>query len=119
LDTILIGDAAARLRELPPASIDCIITSPPYFGLRDYGQAGQLGLEPHVSAWVARLRLVFAAAALAWIAAELSPPASRKSEAAARRQGRLAATWPAGADRPTSSHAAGRVRWLAWRSRWW
>lgn len=34
-NAILIDDALARLRELPDASIDCVITSPPYFGLRD------------------------------------------------------------------------------------
>lgn len=47
-NTILLGDAADRLRELPPASVDCVITSPPYFRLRDYQVDGQLGLDrPH------------------------------------------------------------------------
>jgi site-specific DNA-methyltransferase (adenine-specific) len=63
LNSVLLGDAAKRLRELPPMSVDCIITSPPYFGLRNYGQDGQLGLEPSVEAWVAALRAVFAEAA--------------------------------------------------------
>ncbi|MGH3924906.1 MAG: DNA-methyltransferase, partial [Pseudonocardiaceae bacterium] len=49
---VLIGDARARLRELPDASVDCVITSPPYFGLRDYAVDGQLGAEGHVDAWV-------------------------------------------------------------------
>jgi DNA modification methylase len=53
---ILIGDARQRLRELPNASVDCVITSPPYFGLRNYGMAAQLGLEPNVEAWVGNLR---------------------------------------------------------------
>ena len=36
-NAVLIGDALTRLRDLPDESIDCVITSPPYFGLRDYG----------------------------------------------------------------------------------
>lgn len=42
---ILIGDARDKLRELPDASVHCCVTSPPYFGLRDYGCEGQMGLE--------------------------------------------------------------------------
>jgi DNA modification methylase len=42
---ILIGDARERLRELPDTRVNCCVTSPPYFGLRDYGHAGQMGLE--------------------------------------------------------------------------
>ncbi|WP_117210596.1 DNA-methyltransferase [Allorhizocola rhizosphaerae] len=52
---ILIGDARTRLKELPPQSIDCCITSPPYYQLRDYGQKEQLGLESTVDAWAANL----------------------------------------------------------------
>jgi len=40
------GDALASLRTLPDQSVNCIVTSPPYFGLRDYGVEGQMGLEP-------------------------------------------------------------------------
>jgi DNA modification methylase len=58
-NTILIGHAAARLRELPSASIDCAITSPPYFQLRNYQAPGQIGLEANVDGWVAALRPVF------------------------------------------------------------
>ncbi|MGI8491557.1 MAG: DNA-methyltransferase, partial [Acidimicrobiales bacterium] len=57
-NTILVGDAAARLRQLPTASIDCVITSPPYYRLRDYGVPQQLGLEATVEAWVTELRAV-------------------------------------------------------------
>ncbi len=46
-NTILTGDALARLSELPASSVDTVVTSPPYFQLRDYGAAGQLGLEPN------------------------------------------------------------------------
>ncbi len=43
---ILQGDVLDKLKEIPTKSIDCIISSPPYWGLRDYGVDGQLGLEP-------------------------------------------------------------------------
>jgi site-specific DNA-methyltransferase (adenine-specific) len=62
-NTILVGDATERLRQLPATSIDCIITSPPYFQLRNYHASGQIGLEPHVDGWVTALRDVFAEAA--------------------------------------------------------
>jgi len=44
--SILIGDVREKLRELPTAHFDCVVTSPPYWGLRDYGVPGQIGLEP-------------------------------------------------------------------------
>jgi site-specific DNA-methyltransferase (adenine-specific) len=55
---VLIGDAHQQLRTLPDASIDMALTSPPYFRLRDYGIAGQLGLEEHVQDWVNQLQAV-------------------------------------------------------------
>lgn len=55
---ILVGDARQRLAELPDASVDTVITSPPYFALRDYGHDGQLGLEPSVNGWVQDLLTV-------------------------------------------------------------
>ena len=42
----LQGDVFDKLKELNDNSIDCVVTSPPYWGLRDYGVPGQLGLEP-------------------------------------------------------------------------
>ncbi|MEV6871453.1 site-specific DNA-methyltransferase [Amycolatopsis sp. NPDC051128] len=57
-NTILIGDVRERLAELPAASVDTIITSPPYFGVRNYGHEQQLGAEPDVEGWVNGLRLV-------------------------------------------------------------
>jgi DNA modification methylase len=51
-NTILTGDAATRLRELPDESIDCVVTSPPFYNLRSYGVDGQLGLEETVEQWV-------------------------------------------------------------------
>jgi site-specific DNA-methyltransferase (adenine-specific) len=54
-NAILLGDSLDRLRELPDSSIDAVLTSPPYFRLRNYGADGQLGLEPHVDQWIERL----------------------------------------------------------------
>lgn len=56
---ILIGDCRERLRELPDASVNCCVTSPPYFGLRDYGVEGQMGLEPTPDEFVAGMVEVF------------------------------------------------------------
>ena len=53
---ILVGDARRQLAVLPDASADMVLTSPPYFLLRDYQVSGQLGLEPTVTEWVANLR---------------------------------------------------------------
>lgn len=60
--TLLLGDALDVLRTLPTASVDCIVTSPPYYGLRDYGTPGQYGLEPTPTAYVETLRVLFAEA---------------------------------------------------------
>lgn len=49
---ILAGDASRQLQRLPEASVDMVLTSPPYFRLRDYDVDGQLGLETHVDEWV-------------------------------------------------------------------
>ena len=42
---IITGDALDQLRGLPDASVHCCVTSPPYYGLRDYGVDGQVGKE--------------------------------------------------------------------------
>jgi DNA modification methylase len=57
--TILCGDCRDVLRELPAASVHCVVTSPPYWGLRDYGTVGQIGLEPVPDAYVATMVEVF------------------------------------------------------------
>lgn len=54
-----VGDALVRLREIPDASVHCCATSPPYFGLRDYGIDGQIGLEETPKEYVAKLVEVF------------------------------------------------------------
>jgi DNA modification methylase len=58
--TILKGDCREVLRELPAESVHCVVTSPPYFGLRDYGVAGQIGLEPTPAGFVTELVNLFA-----------------------------------------------------------
>lgn len=57
--TIFCGDAKSVLSTLPDESINCCVTSPPYFGLRDYGMAGQIGLESTPGEYVASLVAVF------------------------------------------------------------
>lgn len=56
---ILIGDVFDKLRELPSDSFDCVVTSPPYWQLRDYDVAGQIGLEPTLAEHLAVLVAVF------------------------------------------------------------
>lgn len=56
---VLNGDCREVLRELPDASVQCCVTSPPYFGLRDYGADGQLGLEETPDAFVQNIVGVF------------------------------------------------------------
>jgi DNA modification methylase len=56
---ILIGDARKRLAELPSGSVRTCITSPPYFGLRDYGESDQMGLEETPEAYVEEMVFLF------------------------------------------------------------
>lgn len=57
--TILVGDVRERLSDLATASAQCCVTSPPFWGLRDYGQDGQLGLEATPEEYVANMVEVF------------------------------------------------------------
>lgn len=57
--TVYVGDALQTLRTLRPESVDCVVTSPPYWALRDYGTEGQLGLEKSPDDYVAHLVEVF------------------------------------------------------------
>ena len=59
---ILQGDAVEVLRDLPDSFVHCIVTSPPYWGLRDYGVDGQIGLEATPDEYVARMVAVFSEA---------------------------------------------------------
>jgi site-specific DNA-methyltransferase (adenine-specific) len=56
---ILIGDVREKLKELPDQSVNCCVTSPPYWGLRDYGNDDQIGLEQDPNAFIAELVAVF------------------------------------------------------------
>lgn len=57
--TILIGDVRAKLAELPDESVHCVVTSPPYWGLRCYGVDGQLGQEPTLGEHIETMVSVF------------------------------------------------------------
>ena len=53
---ILRGDCRGLLATLPDESVHCVVTSPPYWGLRDYNVAGQIGLEPSFAEYVETMR---------------------------------------------------------------
>jgi DNA modification methylase len=57
---VVTGDVRERVADLPDQSVQCVVTSPPYWGLRDYGHVGQIGLEASPEAYVSSLREVFA-----------------------------------------------------------
>lgn len=56
---ILIGDVREQLKQLADQSVNCVVTSPPYWGLRDYGNDGQIGLEQTPDAFITELVAVF------------------------------------------------------------
>lgn len=57
--TLHHGDSLEVARTLAAGSVDCIVTSPPYYGLRDYGSEGQYGLEETPAAYVETMRALF------------------------------------------------------------
>jgi len=59
MNKIIQGDALEVLKTLENESIDCVITSPPYWALRDYGVEGQLGLEPTFQEYITKLCDIF------------------------------------------------------------
>lgn len=59
MEKIICGDSKEVLKTLDAESVDCCITSPPYFGLRDYGMEGQIGLEETPEAYVTKLVEIF------------------------------------------------------------
>lgn len=59
LNTIYQGDCLEILKTFPDESINCVVTSPPYWGLRDYGHNGQLGLEKSPELYVEKLATLF------------------------------------------------------------
>lgn len=56
---LFIGDCKESMHKLPDQSVHCCVTSPPYFGLRDYGVEGQIGLEQRAPEYVKNLVSVF------------------------------------------------------------
>lgn len=54
-----LGDCLTVMKAIPDGSVNCCVTSPPYFGLRDYGVDGQIGLEPTPDEFVSALVAVF------------------------------------------------------------
>lgn len=59
MNKIYQGDSLAILKKMPDASIDCCVTSPPYYGLRDYGAKAQIGLEETPELFIIKLVQVF------------------------------------------------------------
>ena len=59
---IIESDAMVALQRLPSESVQCIVTSPPYWGLRDYGIEGQIGLEEKLQQYINRLTSIFSEA---------------------------------------------------------
>jgi site-specific DNA-methyltransferase (adenine-specific) len=57
--TLFEGDALTVIRRLPSNSVRCVVTSPPYWGLRDYGLEGQIGLEPTLPQFIHHLVTIF------------------------------------------------------------
>jgi len=57
--TMYMDDCREMLPQLPDESVHCVVTSPPYWGLRDYGIVGQIGLEPDFHSYVANMVEVF------------------------------------------------------------
>jgi len=59
INKVICGDSLEVLKQMPDEFVDCVITSPPYWGLRDYGVEGQLGLEPTFQEYIKKLCDIF------------------------------------------------------------
>jgi DNA modification methylase len=59
INKIIWGDALKTLKRFSDESVDCVVTSPPYWALRDYGVKGQIGLESSVEEYLEKLLAVF------------------------------------------------------------
>ena len=57
---IMMGDCLEELAKLPAESIHCLVTSPPYWGLRDYGIANQIGAEMELDQYIDHIAAVIA-----------------------------------------------------------
>ncbi len=56
---VINGDALSVLRRMPDESVHCVVTSPPYWALRDYGVDGQIGIEATLDEYIERIVAVF------------------------------------------------------------
>jgi site-specific DNA-methyltransferase (adenine-specific) len=123
---LVLGDAAAALAALPDASADCVVTSPPYWGLRDYQVTGQYGLEPTLEAYVAsltgvfdQLRRVLAPTGTLWLNLADTYGGSWANYIAAGSNSRTAqqrATWPQGNTRPPQARSRPKdLQAVPWR----
>jgi len=102
--TLLLGDCRQVMRELPAESVSCIVTSPPFWGLRKYecpdsvwadGWRGQLGLEPtvqlyieHTMAWIREVKRVLRKDGVFWLDIGDSRGGSGKGQMGDGSQGR-------------------------------
>ena len=59
LNKVYLGDSLEIIKTFPDESVDCVVTSPPYYALRDYGIDGQIGLENTPQGYIERLVSVF------------------------------------------------------------
>ena len=59
MNQLVLGDCLSELKNLPDQSVNCVVTSPPYWNLRDYGIEGQLGLEPTFAEYIDKLCNIF------------------------------------------------------------
>ena len=116
--TLYHGDSLATLRQLDSASVDCCVTSPPYYGLRDYGQAGQYGLEESPAQYVETIRALFSEVrrvladdGTLWLNLGDSYAAGSRSSYAStgKAAGRV------GASRPTSNLPGKNLLGIPWR----
>lgn len=90
---IIVGDCRHVLSGMEPESVDCCVTSPPYWGLRDYGIKEQIGLEPCVDAWVAEIVAVMEGVRRG-VGIELNPAYARLAEERIHDQCGLLASTP-------------------------
>jgi DNA modification methylase len=58
-NVIINDDALTALKSFPDNSIDCVVTSPPYYGLRDYGHGNQIGLEKSPQEYISKILTIF------------------------------------------------------------
>ena len=116
--TLYHGDSLATLRQMDSASVDCCVTSPPYYGLRDYGQEGQYGLEESPAEYVETMRALFSEVrrvladdGTLWLNLGDSYAAGSRSSYAStgKAAGRV------GASRPTSNLPGKNLLGIPWR----